>query len=359
MLFGCRLPARLTGVRELMMNFKPRLRYVLGRSAPSVVSIDVSGACNLRCRMCSLESSNPRVGMMGLTSLSRLSRQLEGIPVIELSSGCEPTLNPDLEEMLAILRRDHPEAFLNLTTNATRISERFVQALVDHRVDKLLLSLDAAEPGLYESIRQGARFEDVMANLRRLAEGIHRSGSPVPELEVICTLMTLNADQIKPLIDLLAPFGIRSLIMNGLVPFSAESAPWKMWSLDGEHAPIPEPTLEAARYAEAAGVRLLFADFAATPVHRCWDCNPVISWDGDVSPCFMCSFDRTVFLDGRRLRFPRVVLGNVNRRPLPGIWKSVPAVRFRATRALGLLPDYCRSCAMQMGVLCPYRTLGI
>ncbi len=336
---------------------KPRLRYVLGHPAPALVSIDVSGACNLRCRMCSLESSNPRAGMMSVANLSRLSRQLEGIPVIELSSGCEPTLNPGLEEMLAILRRDHPAAFINLTTNATRIGEPFIRALVENRVDKLLLSLDAAEPDRYENIRRGARFAEVMANLRRITEGI-RAGSGGPELEVICTLMTLNADQIKPLIDLLAPLGIRSLIMNGLVPFSAESAAWKMWGLDGEPAQIPELAREAARHAEIAGVRLLFADFAARPVRRCWDCNPVISWDGDVFPCFMCSFDRTAFLEGRRLHFPRVVLGNVNRRPLPGIWRSLRAFRFRATRALGLLPDYCRSCAMQMGVLCPYRTLA-
>jgi MoaA/NifB/PqqE/SkfB family radical SAM enzyme len=344
-------------MRWRMSSLRPRLRYVLGRPAPSLVSIDVSGACNLHCRMCSLDSANPRVGMMSVDELSRLSTHLKGVPVIELSSGCEPTLNPGLEHMLAILRGDHPQAFLNLTTNATRISDDLIRVLVDNRVDKLLVSLDAADPDLYESIRVGARFAAVVANLRRLAEGFQASASAAPELEVICTLMSLNADQMIPLIDLLASLGIRSLIMNGLVPFTSESAGWKMWGLDSEPEELAALAGRAARHAEDAGLSLLFADFAARRVRRCWDTNPVISWDGQVSPCFMCSFDRTAYLEGYEVRFPRVVLGNANLRPLPVVWQSPRAIVFRLTRALGVLPEYCRMCAMQMGVLCPYRKL--
>lgn len=346
----------LNRMKERLSAARPRLAYVLGAAAPSLVSIDVSGDCNLRCLMCSLAESNPARGMMTLGEFLRVSRQIKGAPVIELSSGCEPTLNPDLIPMLALARRDHPQTFLNLTTNATRLTKEICAALIDQRVNKLLVSLDAAEPTVYERIRRGAKFQRVVENVCRCAAMIREKGADRPEIEVIFTFMTINSRQLEPLVDLVADMGIRSLIVNGLVPFSKDTGPLAMWEVSAAPPLAQDLAIEASRRGREKGVRVLFADFSARQVRRCWDVNPVIAWNGDVSPCFMCSFARTAWIGNRPIRFPRIVLGNVHRTPLWAIWTSARAVAFRATRAVGALPRYCRACAMQMNVLCPYRT---
>lgn len=345
------------GVRSRVVALKPALAYALGRSPPGLVSIDVSGDCNLRCVMCSLHDSNPRRGLMSLADFERLCGDLDGIPVIELSSGCEPTLNGGLAEMVGLLRARHPAAFIDLTTNATLLDDRLIEALRVNRVDKLLVSLDGGDRLAYERVRIGARFDRVVTNVSRLLHDLARHGASRPTVEVIVTFMTLNADQLVPLVDLCARLGIPSLIVNGLVPFSETVEPLVMWGLTSEPAGVGELARMAAADARARGVKLQFPDFVAHAVERCVECNPVISWDGDVSPCFMTSFARTAYLGGTRVPMPRVVLGNALRRPLRDIWRSPRAVAFRARRALGSLPEYCRACAMQMGVLCPYRTL--
>lgn len=345
------------GWKRRLHAWRQRLDYSLGRPAPALVSIDVSGDCNLRCITCSLESSIPRKGMMTMERFERLSSQLRGIPIVELSSGCEPTLNRDLPSMLALVRRQHPAAFVELTTNATNLSDAVIEALMDSSTDKLLISLDGGEAEAYERIRVGARFDAVLANVRRLMAAKERRAAARPACEVIVTWMSHNRDQLRPLVDVLKDLGIASLIVNGLVPWSEDAGRAPMWGVVGEPPEAVALANDAARYGREQGVTLIFADFRARKVERCLDCNPVISWDGDVFPCFMTSFDRTFYYHGRHQRMPRIALGNVFEKDLPSIWRSPAAVSFRATRAMGQLPDYCRNCAMQMGILCPSRTL--
>jgi len=291
-----------------------------------------------------------------MAEFARVCRQIEGIPLIELSSGCEPTLNPELIPMLELTRQRHPAAYINLTTNAMRLTDRLSSALIEHQIDKLLISLDAAEPAVYEEIRRGGKFSAVVENMRRCSALIRERGANRPALDVIFTLMADNAEQLPLVVELVASMGITSLIVNGLVAFSADAAGQALWGMAAAPRQAQEVGGGAARRGRELGVTVLFPDWRATPVRRCRDITPVIAWNGDVSPCFMCSFDRSAWLGGQRADFPRIALGNVHRAPLRAIWSSLPALWFRATRAAGLLPRYCRLCPLQMKVLCPYRT---
>jgi MoaA/NifB/PqqE/SkfB family radical SAM enzyme len=340
-------------------GMKIHINYLRGIPAPALVSIDVSGACNLQCRMCSLADSNRRPGMMTIEMFDEINRQLDGIPVIELSSGCEPLLNPDLPAIIGSLRQRHTNAFLNLTTNATLLNDKIIDALIEHRINKLLISLDAAHKEIYEDIRRGARFDSVVSNIRNTCDRIRLNGKGRPEIEIIFTFMTINAGELEASVKLAAALGIPSFIVNGMVPFTMECDSLKMWGMNSEPPEALHVALDAARTARSSGIQLLFADFVARRVRRCLDANPVIGWDGDVFPCFMCSYDRTAYFDGRRIPMPRIVLGNLHRTSLLDIWQSPKATMFRTARAVGLLPKYCRFCAMQMGVLCPYRNIDL
>jgi MoaA/NifB/PqqE/SkfB family radical SAM enzyme len=141
---------------------------------PLHLLIEPTSVCNLRCRMCFQSDGTFRTGkywgMMDLGFFKHLVDQAVecGCKFLTLASRGEPTLHSRFGEMLRYCRGKFLE--LKINTNATRLDERTSLEILEAGTDIVVFSVDSHSKEEYEGIRLGARFEEVLGNIRRFCE---------------------------------------------------------------------------------------------------------------------------------------------------------------------------------------------
>jgi radical SAM protein with 4Fe4S-binding SPASM domain len=323
---------------------------------PSHLQLEITSACNLRCMMCLVRYRPPvnkLAGAMALPLFHRLVGEVPGLRRLTLQGLGEPLLSPHLPEMIrtAVERR----ITVGFNTNATLLTARRARELVESRVDWLHVSLDGAHAGAYEAIRDGARFDTVLANLAGLVRAKREAASATPWMRVVFVAMRDNVGELPDLVRLLGGIGVDELhVQNlshsfsdtdpaggyeGIRTFTAEQALWTGTDLDR----AADLFAEAARLARDHGLKLRLPALgpppAAGPTH-----GPGCSWPweaayitsaGVVQPCCMVMGD------------DRVALGHLEEQSFPEIWDGTPYREFRR-RLSGDddPPGVCRGCSL-------------
>lgn len=137
--------------------------------------IEVNEACNLNCPVCFADSSPHRPGQRSLPEIERMLDALvasEGEPDLLQLSGGEPTIHPEILEIIR-LARVRPIRHLMLNTNGVRIANdrAFVERLAEFGPGfEVYLQFDSLRKAALENIRgadlRGVR-ERALANLER------------------------------------------------------------------------------------------------------------------------------------------------------------------------------------------------
>lgn len=187
--FGCSFCAW-----ELDQDLSPYARYydVLDVRSPrpafpTRIEFALSSACNLQCTMCSGEISSAirihREGRMPAPKAygEQFFADLEAfIPHLRHASfvGGEPFLGAENYRVWELMARDGRDATVDITTNATQWSPRVERVLQTLR-PALQVSVDGTTRATFEGIRQGADFDEVMANIERFLAHARSVGTPV------------------------------------------------------------------------------------------------------------------------------------------------------------------------------------
>ena len=150
----------------------PLLRTIT--KTPVHIAIEPASKCNLRCPMCfqvdkTFTDGHP-MGLMRMELFKKIIDQAAegGTGAISIGSRGEPFLNRNLSEMIKYASDKGAFYDLKINTNATVLPERACHALLSSKMNVITLSIDAHEKELYESIRVNAKFEKVLANVKRL-----------------------------------------------------------------------------------------------------------------------------------------------------------------------------------------------
>src|SRR6185312_2762390 len=131
--------------------------------------IEINEACNLACPVCFADSSPKRTTHRSLAEVERMFDALvasEGEPDLIQISGGEPTIHPEILEILAAARR-RPIKHVMLNTNGIRIAEdpAFVDALATLRPGfEVYLQFDSLNDEALKDIRGAA-----LSRIRRQA----------------------------------------------------------------------------------------------------------------------------------------------------------------------------------------------
>ena len=138
---------------------------------PIYVLIEPISVCNLRCVMCfqiddSFTSNKDLMGKMELSLFKKIIDELslKGTKAITLASRGEPTLHPQLKEMLEYCSGKFFEIKIN--TNATRLTEELIHVILKSGVTDIVFSIDSYEKEDYEKIRVRGVFETVEKNVK-------------------------------------------------------------------------------------------------------------------------------------------------------------------------------------------------
>ncbi|MBN1257425.1 MAG: radical SAM protein [Planctomycetes bacterium] len=136
---------------------------------PLHVDFEISSLCNLQCPMCYRpQRKNANDGLMKLedykAGIEECARHK--LYSIRLSWRGEPTLHPDLPEMVAFAREQGIRE-VSFITNGVRLDEALSRQLVEAGLGYLSVSIDGVGD-TYEKIRYPAKFNETVDRLRTL-----------------------------------------------------------------------------------------------------------------------------------------------------------------------------------------------
>jgi uncharacterized radical SAM superfamily Fe-S cluster-containing enzyme len=162
--------------------------------------IDVNEACNLTCPVCFSDSSTKHTFQRPLDEIARMMDALvasEGEPDLLQISGGEPTIHPDILEILTMAKA-RPIRHVMLNTNGIRIAKEpdFAAALAQFKPGfEVYLQFDSLRPEALKSLR-GADLTRV--HIEAL-ENLERHGISTTLVAVV--KRGVNEDEIGGLID--------------------------------------------------------------------------------------------------------------------------------------------------------------
>lgn len=321
---------------------------------PKEIQVEVTGACNLACRMC-LVSYRPKLGRReGAMCFHTFKRIVDDLPELEqitLQGLGEPLLAPDLFDMIeyAAVR----EIRVGFNTNGTFLSRRRSVRLVESGLDWLHVSLDGATAETYESIRQGSSFDTVTRNIVDLVDVMRERGAVRPRVRLVFVAMRRNIRELMQLVRLAHEWGVGRLWVQNLSHSFSDTDP------AGAYGGIREFAAEEALWAERdpatesifAGARAL-ADELEVDLRLprleepAWRREPggagchwpfesaYVTHDANMQPCCML------------MGADRAVLGNADEAGFARVWRGRAYLEFRRALLTDQPPEVCVGCSL-------------
>ena len=327
---------------------------LLAPARPRELQVEVTGACNLRCRMC-LVSYAPALGRtsgsMDFATFKALVDELPDLEVVTMQGLGEPLLAPDFFQMLAYLAERRIRTGFN--TNGTLLTRRRAERIVRLGVEWLHISLDGATAATYEGIRHRASFELVKANVEGLLEVMREQGAEKPTLELVFVAMRRNVGELCDVVRLAAEWGVPKLWVQNLSHSFSDTDPAgayreireyaeaeALWAERDERAARAFGDAEALAGELGVALRLPRLEEpedgrkAGTPGCGWPFRSSYVTHDAKVQPC--CAV----------MGADRAVLGDARKDGFATVWASEPYRTFRERLLTDDPPEVCVGCSL-------------
>lgn len=264
-----------------------------------------------------------------------------GIPHVVFTGG-EPTLRPDLPELVAYAQTKGQVTGLN--TNGRRLSDaRFLERLAAAGLDHVQITLESHDPEIHDRMVGAAgAWKQTIAGLKNaLASRLY--------VMTNTTMLRHNSPTLSETLDFLAGLGVPTIGLNALI-YSGRGIHVGT-GLAEENLP---PLLNIARqHTEARGQQLIWY----TPTQYC-HFDPVMMELG-VKGCTAARYNMCVEPNGDVIPCQSYYqpLGNLLSDAWETIWNHDLAVSIRERR---YIPDECVSCALlsECGGGCPLKLMA-
>jgi len=177
---------------------------------PIHLDLESTRKCNLRCPMCprtiKLERGELEEGDMDFRLYKKVIDEgsENGLYSVKLNLLGEPLCCKDLPKMIKYAKKKRIIDVM-INTNGVLLTEDMSKKLIDAGLDKLFISFDSPTKKIYESIRIGAKFENVLENVKTLVKIRDENNLRYPITRVSMVLMKENKNELPKFIKLWAP----------------------------------------------------------------------------------------------------------------------------------------------------------
>lgn len=184
---------------QTYMKAKKRLSPL----AYDFVAADITGNCNLRCTFCINDFSR----ITGNTFMEEATFE-KLLTLIPLVTGCnffisclfEPTIHPSFISFLEKIPPKYGKKVYFTTNLSSRLSLQDFQRLSRVNIHHINISIDSLQQDTFEKLRQKAKFEHFIDNLRALVEVFAGAARP-PRLRYTTMALKPNLDEIPRLVE--------------------------------------------------------------------------------------------------------------------------------------------------------------
>jgi len=181
---------------------------------PSVIRIDLTYKCNLRCKICFEFGENPQKRFMddkGNTDIpiEDLKKVVDEVnffkPTFYLSGG-EPLVYPKIIELLEYLQ--HKRLYCLINTNGILL-EKYARDLVKLGVDKIIVSIDGPEE--VHDLNRGKTFKRIIEGIEIIKEMKNKENSHFPLIRINSLITPFNSEYLEETVSLVERLGVDSL----------------------------------------------------------------------------------------------------------------------------------------------------
>ena len=319
---------------NILKFFIDKGKFVI-RNRPVVAQIEPNSTCNLKCEMCIREKIGVPIGTMNFEDFKKILEKLDCLFKIHLSGQGEPFLNKDFFKMVEYANQRG--ILVNTNTNATLLDEEAIRKICDVDMGEIGISIESPEEKTYEKIRKGAKFEELMRNIKNLTKKIKEENKKTI-VSFAITILKENVDDIPKFVKLAERVGIKKIVFQTmqnkedyLSKYSAKTRKQGVFDLAGK---IEEKMEEAIKIAKEKGIILIF-DEGKSSTGCVWPWRSIyISWNGFVTACCKILDYRTPYL------------GNILKEDLWKVWNGDEYQKFRRLLKDRKAPLPCRGCSM-------------
>lgn len=196
--------------RRILSNFCYKANIVKLPYPPEYLQIDITGFCNLRCKMCP-QSVNDLIKEKGVMSMPLYEKIIDsgkraGVFSVLLVLTGEPLLNNNFFNMIKYAKTKGMK--VQTSINCTLLTPEKSKEIIESRLDEIILSFDTVKKDLYEEYRNGANFDLTIANIIKFLE-LKKEMKKRNPFVVMVNLQQCGSEGSKPKIeeDFLQAFG--------------------------------------------------------------------------------------------------------------------------------------------------------
>jgi radical SAM protein with 4Fe4S-binding SPASM domain len=169
---------------------------------PSSITLHLTEACNLRCKMCYYwgktgryvdSESGKKPAVLDIGVARKLIEELEPAKPFYSLFGGEPLMYPHLEELIRAVKS--AGSSMDTPTNGTLLA-RHAAMLVDTGFDSVRVSIDGPRE-ISNSQRGPGSYEKAMAGIDALHDAKQKAGAEAPVISIIYTVTPENHTSIE------------------------------------------------------------------------------------------------------------------------------------------------------------------
>lgn len=161
--------------------------------APEIIQFESICGCNARCSFCAYPKMKRAGGLMPWPMIEQIVQQAKGAKSLIPFLLGEPLLDKRLREILALCKREQPQAATVLYSNMSLCDQETAAWLVaDQTLDKIGPSFYGPNPYIYRQMQPPLDFHTVRRNIIHLVKERQAQGKrlPVVDMQYIITETT-------------------------------------------------------------------------------------------------------------------------------------------------------------------------
>lgn len=304
---------------------------------PVFIEVEITTRCNLKCIICEHTYWEEPARDMSFGDFKKIIDQFSILCWIGLTGIGESFLNKDFLKMLEYVKRRR-KSFIELYDTFFYINEKIGEKLVDLKVDRIFVSLDAATKETYEKIRVGSDFYKVIKNIEFLFKKKKETNSEFPRIDFHFIVNKLNYSEIPEFIELV------NSLRNGFkttIQFTRMLHDFP--EVNGLFIEIPSDIIKKAeKFIAGKDIQIVWNQDVPKNKPSIKQCTawsmPFIFVNGDVISC--CASNEA----NKREFQKKYKFGNVFEKSFKEIWFSENYTKFRYNVIKGKTPLQCKDC---------------
>jgi len=304
--------------------------------------IELTTDCNFGCITCIRNSWIRKPGHMENHLIDKILDELRllkeyNLETVHIGGFGEPFTHPRFLELVTRVKKLGLK--LEFITNGYYLTPEVVNHLIDLKVDKIIVSIDAPTEKDYEKIRKNADFNRLIANLEYIYEKKRELKTNKPHLWFEFVAMKSNYHLLPNLVSLAGKLQVDSVMVTNLLPYTEDMIDEILYDREEDNldvgsgggfiyfrSQLPDMKLRTYRYCNFIESKSM-----------------VVNFEGKVSPCYPGLHDHVAYIYGRKKVNYAYHVGDLNKQSLKAIWLDTEYMKFRSQVMEGRFPS-CTDC---------------